>query len=46
MHARSLRAAALTRREPERKEVIQTNLFVGNLSFDTTSEQLRELFGK
>lgn len=27
-------------------EAIQTKLFVGNLSFDTTSEQLRELFAE
>jgi len=27
-----------------KKEAIQTKLFVGNLSFDTTSDQLRDLF--
>jgi RNA recognition motif-containing protein len=30
----------------EKRKTIQTKLFVGNLSFDTTSEQLRELFAK
>ena len=29
-----------------KKEAIQTKLFVGNLSFDTTPEQLRELFAE
>jgi len=29
----------------KKEEAIQTKLFVGNLTFDTTSEQLRELFG-
>jgi len=32
--------------KPGKKEAIQTKLFVGNLSFDTSSEQLRELFGE
>ncbi len=32
--------------KPRKKDAIQTKLFVGNLSFDTTSEQLRELFGE
>jgi cold-inducible RNA-binding protein len=30
--------------KPREVRVIQTKLFVGNLTFDTTSEQLRELF--
>ncbi len=29
-----------------KKEAIQTKLFVGNLSFDTSSEQLRDLFAE
>src|SRR5262245_42417410 len=29
---------------PRKKEVIQTKLFVGNLSFETTSEKVRALF--
>jgi RNA recognition motif len=32
--------------KPRKKEAIQTKLFVGNLNFDTTSEQLRELLGE
>jgi RNA recognition motif-containing protein len=34
------------RREDQKEEAIQTKLFVGNLSFDTSSEQLRDLFGE
>jgi len=32
--------------KPRKKDAIQTKLFVGNLSFDTTSDQLRDLFGE
>jgi len=36
--------APRARPKERKKEVIQTKLFVGNLSFETTSEQVRALF--
>ena len=34
------------KQKSRKKEVIQTKLFVGNLSFDTTADRLRELFAE
>jgi RNA recognition motif-containing protein len=45
LRRRSAPASTTAIRE-RKKEAIQTKLFVGNLSFDTTSEQLRALFAE